>query len=315
LKILGIESTAHTFGIGQIKNGQVVANKKQMFQPEEGGFHPRKASEHHYKNAEQVLKEAESEGFKASEADKISFSQGPGLRQCLDIGSTVAKSLSYKHDIPLVGVNHCASHISIGTSTTPAENPITLYVSGGNTQVIVPKNGFKVLGETLDIALGNALDKLARSMNIPYPGGPEIESLAQETDRLKEASYPIKGMNFSFSGLLTEIQRQDCSKEVKANTFQEHAYAAATEALERALAQAETQDVLLTGGVAMNNRLRKMVEKMCRSRNANYHVPPKEYCMDNGAMIADRGIERSSSDLENVQSSGKPMPNWRPDQI
>jgi glycoprotease/Kae1 family metallohydrolase len=257
-------------------------------------------------------------GLKVSELDGIAFSQGPGIPQCLDVGAVLARSLSQKHDLPLIGVNHCISHISIGTRTTDATNPTTLYVSGGNTQIIELRNGrYRIIGETLDVALGNAIDKLARTMGYPHPGGPELEKLAEKTDEIFEASYPIKGMDLSFSGLVTEMQRENGGKtdELVANTFQEHAYASCVEALERAMAQEESKEALLTGGVAMNKRLREMVTKMCEERGAEAYFPPNEFCMDNGAMIAHQGlIELKAGRTTDIESSAK-KPDWRPDQI
>lgn len=324
MKFLGIESTAHTLGIGIVKDEdssdwECLANQKDMFEPEEGGIHPRKAAEHHYKHALELLNNAEQEAdIDIEELDGIAFSQGPGLPQCLDVGAVIARSLAQKHDIPLVGVNHCLAHISIGTQTTDAENPTTLYVSGGNTQILDYRSGrYRVVGETLDIALGNALDKLARKMGYPHPGGPEIERLAEETDDLLELSYPIKGMDLSFSGLVTEVQRrlESDSDEILANSFQEHAYSAIVEALERAMAQEDLDEALLTGGVAMNSRLREMVEQMCEQRGAKAYFPPPEYCMDNGVMIAHQGmLELKAGRETNIEDSGK-KPNWRPDEV
>lgn len=324
MKVLGIESTAHTLGIGIIEEDdssdwECLAHQKDMFEPEEGGIHPRKAAEHHYKHALELLNNAKQKSdLEFEELDGIAFSQGPGIPQCLDVGAVIARSLAQKHDIPLIGVNHCLAHISIGTQTTDAENPTTLYVSGGNTQILDYRSGrYRVVGETLDIALGNALDKLARSMGYPHPGGPEIEKLAKKTEDLLELSYPIKGMDLSFSGLVTEVQRrlESDSDEVLANSFQEHAYSAVVEALERAMAQEGSDEALLTGGVAMNSRLREMVEKMCEQRGAKAYFPPPKYCMDNGVMIAHQGMLELKAGREiSIEDSSK-KPNWRPDEV
>ena len=319
MKVLGIESTAHTLGIGIVDEDEVHANVKSMFEPEEGGIHPRKASEHHYQHALEKINEAEAKtDFALEEIDAIAFSQGPGIPQCLDVGAVLARTLSKKYEVPLIGVNHCLAHISIGTRTTEAENPTTLYISGGNSQILDLRSGrYRVVGETLDIALGNALDKLARKLGYPHPGGPEIEKLAEQTDEIIEMSYPIKGMDFSFSGLTTEAERKvgEVDDEVLANSFQEHAYSAAVEALERAMAQEDSDEALLTGGVAMNSRLREMVELMCEQRDAEAYFPPHEFCMDNGAMIAHQGlIELKAGRETSIDESGK-KPDWRPDEV
>jgi universal protein Kae1 len=319
MKVLGIESTAHTLGIGIVDEDEVYANTKDMFEPEEGGIHPRKAAEHHYQHALELINNAQQKaGLDLEDMDAIAFSQGPGLPQCLDVGAVIARGLSKKHDIPLIGVNHCLAHISIGTRTTEASKPTTLYVSGGNSQILDLRSGrYRVVGETLDIALGNALDKLARKLGYPHPGGPEIEKLAEETEDIIELSYPIKGMDLSFSGLTTEAERKigDVSDEVLANSFQEHAYSAAVEALERAMAQEGSDKALLTGGVAMNSRLREMVELMCEQRNAEAFFPPAEFCMDNGAMIAHQGLLELNTGRETSITESAKKPDWRPDEV
>lgn len=319
MKILGIESTAHTLGIGIVDEEELHANEKSMFEPEEGGIHPRKAAEHHYQHALELLNNAlQNADIDEEEIDGIAFAQGPGIPQCLDVGAVMARALSKRYDTDLIGVNHCLAHISVGTRTTEAENPTTLYLSGGNSQILELRSGmYRIIGETLDIALGNALDKLARKMGYPHPGGPEIEKLAEETDEIIDITYPIKGMDFSFSGLVTECERKIKSEKdgVISNSFQEHAYAAVVEALERAMAQEESSEALLTGGVAMNSRLREMADLMCEQRDAEAYVPPKEFCMDNGAMIAHQGmLELKAGRRTSIKDSGK-KPDWRPDEV
>ena len=317
MKVLGIESTAHTLGVGLLEDGEVVGEAKDMFQPEQGGIHPRKAAEHHYSEASRVFGEAfSSAGFSREEVDAVAFAQGPGIGQCLDIGGVAARTLAQRADADLIGVNHPAAHITVGKQFSEADRPVTLYVSGGNSQVIVERNGrYSVVGETLDIALGNAVDKLARSMGVPHPGGPRIEELASQTDELLEIAYPVKGMDFSFSGIVTELQKKvgDAPDPVIANTFQEHAYAATVEALERAMALTDSEEALLTGGVAVNNRLREMVETMCGEREARAYFPPEKYCMDNGTMIAYRGLKRLEDGEKTGFENSSSRPDWRID--
>ncbi len=319
MNVLGIESTAHTLGIGIVDGEEVQANIKEMYEPEEGGIHPRKAAEQHYQNADDLLRSATADArLELEELDGVAFAQGPGIPQCLDVGAVMARVISDRYNARLIGVNHCLAHISIGTRTTGTSEPITLYLSGGNSQILELRSGkYRIIGETLDIALGNALDKLARKMGYAHPGGPEIERLASETDELLELSYPVKGMDFSFSGLVTECERLTGEEEdeVIANSFQEHAYAAVVEALERAMAQEGAEEALLTGGVAMNSRLREMTEKMCDQRGAEAYVPPREFCMDNGAMIAHQGlIELEAGRETSIEESAK-NPGWRPDEV
>ncbi len=319
MKVLGIESTAHTLGIGIVDRQEVLANTREMYEPEEGGIHPRKAAEQHYQNADELLKRATKDaGVELEEVDGVAFAQGPGIPQSLDVGAVMARVVSDRYDAELIGVNHCLAHISIGTRTTGASEPVTLYLSGGNSQILELRSGrYRIIGETLDVALGNALDKLARKMGHPHPGGPEIEELASDTDGIIELSYPVKGMDFSFSGLVTECQRLigEEEDEIIANSFQEHAYAAVVEALERAMAQEDSSEALLTGGVAMNSRLREMVEKMCDQRGAESYVPPREFCMDNGAMIAHQGLVELEAGRKTPLEDSAKRPDWRPDEV
>ncbi len=313
MKVLGLESTAHTFAASTVSEEKIYTNEKSMYEPEKGGIHPRKAAEHHYQKAHEII----SKGL-VGEIDAVAFSQGPGIPQCLDIGAVAARTLAQKHEVPLIGVNHCVAHIEIGKRTTEAGSPVTLYLSGGNSQVIAEKNSkYRIIGETLDIALGNAVDKLARKIGYPHPGGPEIEKLAEQTDEIIEIAYPVKGMDFSFSGIVTELEKKvgKVEDEVIANTFQEHAYPATVEALERAMAQADSDEALLTGGVAMNNRLREMVETMCEQRSTNAYFPPKEYCMDNAAMIAERGLKKAKRKQFIDLKDSEIKQNWRPEGI
>ena len=155
---LGIESTAHTFGCGIVReDGRILANEKAVYVPVKGGIHPREASQHHAEKVKDVLTKVFSK-VSPEKIDLISFSQGPGMGPCLRIAATVARVLALKLGLPLVGVNHCLAHLEVGRWKTGAKNPVTLYVSGGNTQVIARRgNRYRVFGETLDIAVGNLL--------------------------------------------------------------------------------------------------------------------------------------------------------------
>ena len=179
--ILGIESTAHTLSFGLVdEDGLTKPSVSDLFRPEEGGIHPREAADHHSNVAGELLSEVMvKNSISKSDITAIAFSQGPGLGPCLRVGASVARALANSWEVPLIGVNHCVAHIEIGRNQTGCEDPVLLYVSGGNTQVIARRgNKYRVLGETLDIGIGNMLDKFARSQGIPFPGGPEIERLA-----------------------------------------------------------------------------------------------------------------------------------------
>ncbi len=321
MRCLGIESTAHTFGVGIVDEEGVLANEKAAYSPESGGIHPREAAEHHYREALQVHGNALSTaGLDLADIDCIAFSQGPGMPQSLDVGAVFARTLALEHDIPLYGVNHILGHIEIGRLTTDATDPVVLYVSGGNSQVLARAGDcYRVFGETLDIAAGNALDKLARTLGIPHPGGPEIERMAAEGEELLELSYVVKGMDFSFSGLLTEAQRlyedDAVRKEDLCFSFQEHLYAMLVEATERAMAHLGKEEVLLTGGVAANQRLREMVNAMCGQRGAAAFCVPVEYATDNGAMIAWQGLNRARHGEPDAVEDTAARPDWRPEEV
>lgn len=280
--VLGIESTAHTFGVGEF-DGKVISNELNMYFPEEGGIHPRKAAEHHAECAGGLVKKA-----MVKRPDAIAYSCGPGIGPCLKIGSVVARHLGILYKVPLIPVNHGVAHLEIGLKTTKARDPVAVYVSGGNTQIIV--KSWKILGETLDIALGNAIDKLARELDFSHPGGPKLEKLAQGGNFI-EMPYVVKGMDLSYSGLFTHAKRLlgKYPPESVAYSFQEHAFAMLVEVTERALAHAEKNEVLLVGGVAKNKRLCEMFDIMCSERGASFHVVPDEFAGDNGAMIAYAG--------------------------
>lgn len=319
---LGFEGTAHTFGVGIVNSeGDVLANASEVYEPEEGGIHPREAAQAHSKNARNVLDRALKEGnVEIEDIDLISFSQGPGLGSCLRTVATAARALSIHLDIPIVGVNHCVAHIEIGRLTEGAKDPVTLYVSGGNTQVIAFDCGrYRIFGETLDIALGNCLDTFARKVGIPHPGGPRIEKLARKSEKLIELPYSVKGMDLSFSGLMTETVRKyrngDGSIEDLSNSLQETAFAEVVEISERALAHTAKDEFILVGGVAANQRLREMLKSMTGEHDADFFVPPMELCADNGAMIAWTGILAYESGIRQKIDETGIQQRWRTDEV
>jgi len=298
---LGVESTADDFGVGIITfNGKVLANVSNGYIPEEGGIHPREAARHHSEVADKVLDEAFAKaGIKPLDLSVIAFSQGPGLGPCLRTGATVARVLASFLNIPLVGVNHSIAHIEIGKLTTGAQDPVTLYVSGGNTIVAAFDSGrYRVFGETLDIALGNCLDVFAREAGLRQkkgvPLGAALEQLAANGKTLVSLPYSVKGMDMSLSGLLTAainlLHKEEYKLEDVCFSLQENAFSMVTEVTERALAHTEKKEVLLTGGVAANRRLQAMVNSIAEEHEAKFNVVPREFATDNGAMIAWTGV-------------------------
>lgn len=310
--VLGIESTAHTFGVGVVnEKGKVLANSKSVYKPKVGsGIIPKEAEEHHRKAAEKILEEVR--GFTP---DLIAYSKGPGLPPCLRVGLSMGKRLAKEYGVPIVGVNHCIGHVEIGKVATGATDPVTLYVSGGNTQVLALSAGrYRVFGETLDIPIGNALDVLARSLGLPFPGGPEIERLAKRGKNLLELPYTVKGMDLSYSGILTHCRRLAAKGVDKADlcySFQEYAFAMLVEVTERAIAHVGKEEVLLTGGVAANKRLKEMVRIMAEERGAVFHSVPQELAGDNGAMIAWLGYLMR----DNKEELADIAPRFRPDEV
>jgi len=207
--ILGIESTAHTFGVGIVKDGKVLSNVKRTYTTKKGGIIPIEAAKHHNQNKSQIYSEAlETAKIKETEIEAIAFSQGPGLAPCLLEGMRFAKELSKKLNKPLVPVNHCVAHLEIGR-LTKANDPVMLYASGANTQIIAYEAGkYRVFGETLDIGVGNFIDTFARYAGIGFPGGPVIEKLAQESKKYIELPYKVKGMDVALSGILTNLKQK-----------------------------------------------------------------------------------------------------------
>jgi len=247
--------------------------------------------------------------------DIISFSAGPGMPPPLRITAVVARVLALKYNKPLIPVNHCVAHIEIGKIKTNSKDPVVLYLSGGNTQVIAFTEGrYRVFGETQDVPIGNALDMLARSMGLSMPGGVEIEKIAKDGEYF-ELPYVVKGMDLSFSGLTTEAVRkykQGNKKEDVAYSFQETCFAMLTEVTERAVAHTDKEEVLLVGGVAANKRLQEMLRTMCDERGAKFFVVPFEYSGDNGSMIAVTGIlHKKPIPIEKSKIRQK----WRVDEV
>ena len=323
---LGIESTADDFSVGILSSdGKVFANIISAYIPEKGGIHPREAARHHAEVAGRVLAEAFQEAkIQPEGVNVVAFSQGPGLGPCLRTGATAARALASYLGVPLVGVNHCVAHIEIGKLVTGARDPVTLYVSGGNTIVSAfEARRYRVFGETLDIAVGNCLDVFAREAGLcqkeGLPFGARVENLASGGEKLIPLPYTVKGMDLSFSGLLTAaIQSLHEGKhrlEDLCFSLQETTFSMLTEVTERALAHTEKPEVLLTGGVAANKRLQSMLSEIAEEHEAQFYVVPKEYALDNGAMIAWTGILAYRHDMTIPVEKSCVKLRWRLDEV
>ncbi|MBE6525585.1 MAG: bifunctional N(6)-L-threonylcarbamoyladenine synthase/serine/threonine protein kinase [Thermoplasmata archaeon] len=289
---LGIEGTAHTLGVGIVDSEEkVLANVLDMYRPPEGGLHPREAANHHADVVTSlILKALDEAQVSMKDIDVVSFSKGPGLGPCLRVAATAARALSVRLRKPIIGVNHCIAHIEIGRAVTGCHDPALLYASGGNTQIIAFNNGrYRIFGETLDVGIGNMFDKLGRELGLGFYAGPTLEKLAKDGDKLLDLPYSVKGMDVSFSGIMTAalaLRKKGHSLEDIAYSVQETCFAMLAEVTERAMAHIGKGEVLLGGGVAQNMRLRQMIQDMAEERGAVMYVPDRRLCMDNGAMIA-----------------------------
>ena len=300
--VLGIESTAHTFGIGIVNDkGKILSNVIDSYKTEKGGIIPIEAAKHHELVKLDVLEKSLDEAkVKLNEIDLISFSNSPGLPPCLRVGMEFAKELNKKINKKIIPVNHCISHLEIGKLVTKAKDPILLYASGANTQIIAFDGGrYRVFGETLDMGVGNFIDAFARYISLGFPGGPKIYDLSLK-GKYVEVPYIVKGMDVSFSGLLTNLKDKfdkGFSKEDLSYSLQETAFAMLIEVSERAMAHCDKKELLLGGGVCCNLRLQKMSKIMCKERNAKCFIPSNELLKDNGAMIAWQGyLERNKKE-------------------
>jgi len=331
---LGIESTAHTLGIGIVDNGKILANVKDSYTTKTGGIVPMEAAKHHESVFDEVLKKALDESkINLNELNFISVANAPGLAPCLLVGLRNAKQIAKKYNLPLIAVNHCIAHLEVGR-LTGAKDPVLLYCSGANTQIIAYAAGkYRIFGETLDIGIGNFIDTFARYAGIGFPGGPKIQELAEkaikeEVDKENlgshyiELPYSIKGMDVAFSGMLTKLRQllesEKDTLEDLAFSLQETAFAMLVEAAERALAHTGKKELLLGGGVACNSRLKEMCEIMCKERGAKFFCPENSLLVDNAGMIAylgeimfEKGIKVQGKEIDKIDI----LPRERTDDV
>ena len=310
-QILGIEGTAWNLSAA-LFDRDLLALCSRPYAPEHGGIHPREAAQHHASVMRDVIGSVLTEPEKVT---GIAFSQGPGLGPCLRTVATAARSLALALDVPLIGVNHCVAHVEIGSWATGCRDPIVLYASGANTQVIGYLNGrYRIFGETLDIGIGNALDKFARAKDLPHPGGPLIEAQAKSGTYF-ELPYTVKGMDLAFSGLVSAAKDSARPLPDVCCSLQETAFAMCVEVTERALSLTGKDEVLLVGGVGANARLQEMLRIMCEDRGARFFVPERKYLGDNGAMIAYTGKLMLESGQRLAIEDSQVNPSFRSDEV
>jgi len=319
--VLGIESTAHTASVGVVnERAEVLGLASDMYRPSKGGIHPREAANHHVDVLPGLVVQAlEGAHVRPNEVDAVAFAQGPGLGPCLRAGATVARMLSLAWNRPLIPVNHCVAHVEIARVLSGLDDPMLLYASGGNTQVISYARGrYRVLGETLDIGVGNFLDKLWIALGGTFPGGPALELEARNGGNLLDLPYSVHGMDVAFSGILTAalaLHANGASRPDLAYSVEVTAYAMLTEITERALAHRRRDTVVLGGGVACNERLRTMVREMVEGRGGTMYAPPRSLCVDNGAMIAWTGHLAHSAGVSAPIEASAVEPRQRTDVV
>ncbi|HZG59359.1 MAG TPA: tRNA (adenosine(37)-N6)-threonylcarbamoyltransferase complex transferase subunit TsaD [Anoxybacillus sp.] len=308
--ILGIETSCDETAAAVVKNGREVISNVVASQIEShkrfGGVVPEIASRHHVEQITLVLEEAMRQAnISFAELDAVAVTEGPGLVGALLIGVNAAKALAFAHNLPLVGVHHIAGHIYANRLVTEMKFPLlSLVVSGGHTELVYMKEHgvFEVIGETRDDAAGEAYDKVARTLNLPYPGGPHIDRLAHEgkpTIDLPRAWLEEDSYDFSFSGLKSAVINTLHNAKQRGETIDPKDMAASFQAsvvevlvtkTVKAAKEYGVRQVLLAGGVAANKGLRTELEKQfAELKDVELVIPPLSLCTDNAAMIAAAG--------------------------
>lgn len=304
INILAIETSCDETAASVIQNGNTVLSNIVVSQIEShkrfGGVVPEVASRHHVESITRVIEEALHEAnVTPKELDTVAVTYGPGLIGALLVGVNAAKAFAFAHDLPLIPVHHIAGHIYANQLEHDVKFPlIALIVSGGHTELVKMEDHlqFEVIGETLDDAVGEAYDKVARVIGLPYPGGPEIDKLSKEG--IDTYNFPRalqdEGYNFSFSGLKSNVintlhnERQK-NIEIKpanvAKSFQESVVDVLTTKTMRALDKENIKTLIVAGGVAANSGLRERFEMLTKENGVELYIPSLKYCTDNAAMI------------------------------
>lgn len=333
LLALGCEGSANKLGVGVISHAlplppvpsstqpsaEVLSNIRHTYNaPPGAGFLPKDTAAHHRARFCSVALEAlRVAGVRdpGAEVDCVAYTRGPGMGGPLTSVAVGARTLAllWGKGGAMVGVNHCVGHIEMGRSVTGAGNPVVLYVSGGNTQVIAyAEQRYRIFGEALDIAVGNCLDRFARTLVIPNDPAPgyNIEVLARASAGavLHDLPYAVKGMDCSFSGILAKVddlaaqmragrkvttaegREVEITKEDLCFSLQETVFAMLVEITERAMAHVGSQQVMIVGGVGSNVRLQEMMGAMARDRGGSVYATDERFCIDNGIMIAHAGL-------------------------
>ena len=332
MRVLGIEGTAWCASAALYDSEtDSVLIESDAYQPESGGIHPREAAEHMRSAIPAVVEtildesggdvdvdERSSSGRQAAPVDAVAFSRGPGLGPCLRIVGSAARALAQTLGVPLVGVNHMVAHLEIGRHRSGFDQPVCLNASGANAHVLAYRNGrYRVLGETMDTGVGNALDKFTRYVGWSHPGGPKVEARAKAGE-YTDLPYVVKGMDFSFSGIMSAAKAAYDNDEPVENVcrgLEEHVFAMLTEVAERALSLTGRDELVLGGGVGQNDRFRGMLAEMCEQRGADFYAPEPRFLRDNAGMIAVLGAKMADAgDTIAVEDSAVDS-NFRPDEV
>jgi N6-L-threonylcarbamoyladenine synthase len=293
MNVLGIECTAHTLSIGIYGSGRVLSNVIDTYSGGSEGLIPRKMADHHSAMFSDVLaKSLAGANLTIGDIGLVAFSQGPGIGAPLSAGIAGAKYLALRNNLPLIGVNHCYAHVKISEHLCGITDPLVLYISGGNSQILILQDGYySVMGETLDVGIGNLFDSFARAIKLEHAHGAALAKLA-EGGKYVDLPYTVKGMNLVFSGLLTAAEKAAKTHPHRdvAYSLMENSFAMTAEVAERALFLSKKKHLIACGGVAQNRRLQQMLKIMCDEDGVEFGVAPDEFNRDNGAMIAYAGL-------------------------
>ncbi|MFB6107271.1 MAG: bifunctional N(6)-L-threonylcarbamoyladenine synthase/serine/threonine protein kinase [Haloplanus sp.] len=323
MRVLGIEGTAWAASAALYDtDAERIVVESNPYQPDSGGIHPREAAEHMGDAVPEVVETVLAEARETADADPpidaVAFSRGPGLGPCLRIVATAARSLAATLSLPLVGVNHMVAHLEIGRHRSGFDSPVCLNASGANAHLLGYRDGrYRVLGETMDTGVGNALDKFTRHVGWTHPGGPKVESAAEDGAYV-DLPYVVKGMDFSFSGITSaakETYDDGVAVEDVCFSLQENVFAMLTEVAERALSLTGTDELVLGGGVGQNDRLRAMLAEMCAARGAEFYAPEPRFLRDNAGMIAVLGAKMYEAGDTLAVADSAVDPNFRPDEV
>ncbi|WP_096201973.1 tRNA (adenosine(37)-N6)-threonylcarbamoyltransferase complex transferase subunit TsaD [Bacillus sp. FJAT-45350] len=326
-KILAIETSCDETSVAIIKDGKEILSNVVASQIEShkrfGGVVPEIASRHHVEQFTYIIEEAMNKAEVTFEdLDAIAVTHGPGLVGALLIGVNAAKALAYAHDLPLIGVHHIAGHIYANRLVKELQFPLlALVVSGGHTELVFMKEhgDYEVIGETRDDAVGEAYDKVARTLKLPYPGGPHIDRLAHEgkaTIDLPRAWLEKDSYDFSFSGLKSAVintlhnaaqKGNVINQEDLAASFQESVIEVLVTKTEKAVQEYGVKQLLVAGGVAANKGLRNKLEETFKDTDIDLVIPPLSLCTDNAAMIgAAASIQFNKKDFADYRLNGQP---------